>query len=345
MYAQTYTSVFVWPPSSQTSSSYFATYSETARERVHIVPSIVDIPITNDFDILISIERSFGPWIATQLANPSLKVKGLVIEAPSYIIEDHTNGCIAAINKQHHGLPIASWWAATAASFLERFGNAENGGGWRLAGAVRAALENQEPGTEKLFQEILAEETITDRVVRVPGLPPHYEHEQIPQSIPKILPFIVHMFKRWVSVAEHVNIVVFTSFYELEPVTAEASANGLTKPLTPFFVGLAADLPPTVRPNLDFGTSDPVLSFMNRAYTDLGVHSVIYVAFGSTFFPAAESISHLKILVEEIAALGLRLVFSVKPERAKAAGLEDEYLEAIKKSGNAIFPEWTQQLR
>ncbi|KAG8701441.1 hypothetical protein FRC08_004075 [Ceratobasidium sp. 394] len=296
-------------------------------------------------DLLTSIKRSFGPWIAAQLANPRLEINGLAIEAPSYIIEDHINGGVSVINKQHHGLPIAGWWAATAASFLERFGNIENGGGWRAIGAARAALEKQESGTGKSVEEILAEVTVADRVVRVPGLPPHYEHEQMPQSFPQLLPFMVHVHKRWVSLEEHVNIVVFTSFYELERVTAEAATNALTKPLMPVFAGVAADLPPTTRPDLDLKSSDPVLSFMNRAYTDLGAHSVVYVTFGSNFFPAAESASHLKILIEEIGAHALRLVFSVKPERAKAAGLDEEYLEAITKSGIAIFPEWTQQLQ
>ncbi|KAG8735739.1 hypothetical protein FRC10_010222 [Ceratobasidium sp. 414] len=249
------------------------------------------------------------------------------------------------MNKQHHGLPVAAWWVSTVASFLGHYGNAENGGGWRVARAVRAVLDNQEPGMVKSLEEILAEETIADRVVQVPGLPPHYEHEQIPQSLPKILPFILHMYKRWASVQEQVSIVLFASFYELEPAAAEASANGPTNPLTPFCVGLAADLPSFVHPNLDINTSDPVLSFMNRAYTDLGAHSVIYVAFGSHFFPTNQSVSHLKILIEEIGAHGFRLVFSVKAEHAKATGLDDEYLETITKSGNAVFPEWTQQLQ
>ncbi|KAG9083889.1 hypothetical protein FRC06_004324 [Ceratobasidium sp. 370] len=338
-------SVYTPGPLAAQADKYLATYPENARERVHIVPSIVDIPITNPLDLLTSVERSFGPWIATQIANPSLEINGLAVETPSYIIEDHINGGVAAINKQYHGLPIAAWWVSTAASFLGHYGNAKTGGGWRVAGVVRAVLDNQEPGTEKSLEEILVEETIADRVVHVPGLPPHYEHEQMPQSLPVILPFIFHMYTRWVSVGAHASIVMLTSFYELEPVAANAFANGLAKPLLPFCVGLAADLPPTARPNLDFETSDPVLSFMNRAYTDLGAHSVIYIAFGSHFFPIAQSASHLKILIEEIGAHGLRLVFSVKPEHAKAVGLDGEYLETITKSGNVIFPEWTQQLK
>ncbi|KAG8743737.1 hypothetical protein FRC10_011519, partial [Ceratobasidium sp. 414] len=337
--------VYTPGPLAAQADKYFATYSVTARERIRIIPSVADIPITNPLDLLASMERSFGPWVAAQIADPGIEIHGLAVEAPSYIVEDHSNGGVAVINKHHHGLPIATWWAATAASFLERFGNAENGGGWRVIRAVRAVLDNQEPGTGKSFEEILAEEAIADRVICVPGLPLHYEHEQIPQSLPKILPFISMLHKRWMSVLEHVSIVVFTGFYELEPVTVEASANGLVKPVVPFCVGLAVDLPPPVCPNLDFETSDPVLSFMNRAYTDLGAHSVIYVAFGSNFFPTAQSVSHLKVLIEEVGAHGLRLVFSVKAERAKATGLDEEYLETIVKSGNAIFPDWTQQLQ
>ncbi|KAG8735737.1 hypothetical protein FRC10_010220 [Ceratobasidium sp. 414] len=335
-------SVYTPGPLAPPAEAYLAAYHNGAHDRVRVVPSVVDIPIATPLDLLVSMERSFGPWVAEQLASPSVEINGLVVEAPSYILEDHINGGIAVANKKHHGLPIAAWWVSTAASFMAHFGKAEHGGGWRIIAAVREAMKTQGPGNEKTFEEIFAQE-LTDRVVCIPGLPPHYECEQMPQNQPMLLPIMAELHRRWMAVEDQVDLAVFNSVYEMEPIAAEAVANTFSKPITPLCIGLAADLPPAT-PKLDLNTSDPVLAFMNRAYTDLGAHSVVYAAFGNFFFPPAQSVNHVKIMIEEVIAQGLRLVFVVKPENAKITGLDGEYLEKLAKSGNAIFPEWTKQL-
>ncbi|KAG8793767.1 hypothetical protein FRC12_001695 [Ceratobasidium sp. 428] len=335
-------SVYVPGPTAPQCEAYLDTYHKGAHERVRVIPSIVDIPIVGPLDLMISMERSFGPWITQQLASSSVEINGLVVEAPSYIIEDHINGGITVANKQHHQLPIAAWWVSTAASFIGHFGNAEHGGGWRVVTAVRDAMNKQEPGKEKTFEELFAQER-TDRIVCVPGLPPHYEHEQMPQNQPALLPIIAQLHGRWMAVKDQPELVVFNSVCEMESIAAEAVVNALSKPLKSFCTGLNADFPASVTPQLDIHTADPVLAFMNRAYTELGAHSVVYIAFGHFFFPPAESIRHLKIVMEEILALGLRLVFSIKAEYTKTAGLE-EYFDSLVESGNAVFSEWTRQL-
>ncbi|KAG8698071.1 hypothetical protein FRC08_006158 [Ceratobasidium sp. 394] len=336
-------SVYTAAPLAPQAEAYLAAHHKDALDRIRIVPSVIDIPIATLLDLVDSMERSFGPWIAEQLASPSVEINGLVVEAPSRIIEDHINGGIAAANKKYHNLPIGAWWVSTAASFMGHFGNAEHGGGWRRVTAVREAMKKMEPGSEKTYEEVFSQE-LTDRVVCIPGLPPHYEHEQIPQSQPHLLPIITHMHGRWMAVEEQVDFAIFNSVYEMEPIAAEAVVNTLSKPIKQLCVGFAADLPPSVTPHLNPSTSDPVLAFMNRAYTDLGPHSVIYAAFGNYFFPPAQSLNHLKIVIEEIIAQGMRLVFSVKPENAEATGLDQEYLGKLTKSGSAIFPEWAKQL-
>ncbi|KAG9091803.1 hypothetical protein FRC07_011785 [Ceratobasidium sp. 392] len=185
---------------------------------------------------------------------------------------------------------------------------------------------------------------VSNRVVCIPGLPPHYEHEQVTQLVADMLPLINVLRKRWEQMLDHTDTAVFTSVYEMEPVVAEACADAFPKPLKSFCVGLAADLPPPVTPHFDSDSSDPVLSFMNHAYTELGPHSVVYIAFGTVFFPPPESSRHLKILIEETLAHGLRIVFSVKPEYARTAGLDEEYLEKLTKSEQAMFPGWVKQL-
>ncbi|KAG8710359.1 hypothetical protein FRC08_017260 [Ceratobasidium sp. 394] len=82
---------------------------------------------------------------------------GLVVEAPSYIIEDHICGGKALANKEFHGIPVVSWWVASAVSYLSHFGGDGYGDGGRLLDAMIANLEKQELGSERSIEEILAQ--------------------------------------------------------------------------------------------------------------------------------------------------------------------------------------------
>ncbi|KAG9078589.1 hypothetical protein FS749_009354 [Ceratobasidium sp. UAMH 11750] len=112
----------------------------------------------------------------------------------------------------------------------------------------------------------------------------------------------------------------------MEPVVA----NAFTKPLRLFCVGPPFDpLPKT--PNLTSPNSnDSILSFLNRAYAELGSRSVIYIAFGTISFPLPQSMDHLKIVIAEILAQVFRVVSALSSGGAKAGA-------------NAIFPEWMDQ--
>ena len=90
-------------------------------------------------------------------------------------------------------------------------------------------------------------------------------------------------------------------------------------------------------------TSSPVSSFLDRAYTELGAHSVVYVAFGTAFFPLPESIDHLNIILEEIVDHGYRLLFALSSLTAKVTGLSTQLVDKMTAAGQAMFPDWTNQ--
>ncbi|QRV90437.1 UDP-glucoronosyl and UDP-glucosyl transferase [Ceratobasidium sp. AG-Ba] len=323
---------------------YLATYPKLALERILIVASVVDNTVKGPLDLMYAVERNFGPWIADQITSPNLADKRHLVEPPSYIIEDHVNGGIAVANKKFHELPIVGWYAATAAGLLGHYGNTEHGKGWRYVRAVCAAVAKKDPRGERPLEEVFAEELIPNRLICPPGLPPHYEHEQMPQFQPDMLPATVHMHERYTTMLENVVGMIYSSVYEIEPIAAIASTKGFSKPLTSWFTGLSIDIPPLIPFDIDRATSDPVMSFMNRAYIDLGQHSVIYIAFGSYCFPARESIPHLKILIKEVLAQSFRLIFSAQDRNLKASGFDREYIAKLTATGQAIVPEWTNQL-
>ncbi|QRV90436.1 hypothetical protein RhiJN_18454 [Ceratobasidium sp. AG-Ba] len=342
-FPKSFISIFTHPVFVFQIQKYLSTYPHLAPGRIVVDASTFGNPSNHALDLLEDMEKGFGPWIASQMEQIEFISNGVRVDTPSYIIEDHLNGGISVTNMQFHQLPIAGWYVATATGFIGHFGNAEHGQGWRHFEAVRASVAKHGLDDRTLL-DVYAQDIIKDRVVCAPGVPAYYEHEQIPQPQSTALPMIVRMHGKWMAMLEHINAIVYSSLYEMEPIAAKASAKGLLKPIPSFCTGLAMDVPPQSNMAIDENTEDPVALFMNRSYTDLGQHSVVYLSFGSYCHPSPESISHLKILIEEILAHDFRLVFSIQKHNARNAGLEEDYIRQIVNTGRAIFPEWAKQL-
>ncbi|QRV82562.1 glycosyltransferase family 1 protein [Ceratobasidium sp. AG-Ba] len=332
-FSNAYISIYTFGPTSGQPTTYLATLSEAARSRVRIVSSMVDIPIASPLDIIFSMDKSFKSWITEQVAVSSFEANDNVVAPPSWIIEDHINGGCSLGN----GLPVASWWVSTAASMIQHFGNPEHGHGGRLFDKILDELVNQESGSEKSTVEVF-HEVLSDRVVCIPGLPPYYEYEQIPQMNPDFMPLTVQLHKRWNVMRDQMEIAVLSCNLEMEPIAVQACATAFTQPVRVFEVGPATDLPSTtLAPQ-----SDSTIDFLDKSYSELGPHSVVYIAFGTMFFPLPQSARHLEIILEEIIASGFRLVFSLSSEQA---ALSEKFMQEMMHEGKAIFPKWTQQLQ
>lgn len=115
--------------------------------------------------------------------------------------------------------------------------------------------------------------------------------------------------------------------------------------MTSLFVGPAVEPPAENATSNSNESSSEITDFLDRAYKECGAHSVIYIAFGTAFFPLPQSIGHLTIILEEIVAHGFRFVFSLSSSAAKSNGLGVEYIEQLVREGKAIFPSWTNQTK
>ncbi|KAF8605586.1 UDP-Glycosyltransferase/glycogen phosphorylase [Ceratobasidium sp. AG-I] len=346
-------SVFVFGPQVPKAAEYLSTLSTQAQQRIRFVPPAPEPDASNapleasiqvggpqmqdPFSLILLLETLFGAWITEEMQKGSQVVNGFPIAPPSWILEDHIGGGISLPSKPQHQLPIISWWLGPAASLTSHIGNAEHGQGGRLLESLATALD-QESGKsiDDVFKQV-----VTNRLVCTPGLPPFYEHEAIPQLFSLLLPFVSKMIGRWNNFLQHVDYVSFCSTYEMEPVAAATCHRALAKPIIPFFNGPAVD-PPTPASDSPATSRSEVLDFLDRAYTERGAHSVVYVAFGTVFFPLPESIEHLTIILDEILDQGFRLIFALSSAAAKH-GLGAEYLEKLVNGGQAIIPEWTNQ--
>ncbi|KAF8605587.1 hypothetical protein BDV93DRAFT_521432 [Ceratobasidium sp. AG-I] len=347
MFPDAFISLFVHSSQTERASEYLDTQTTNVKNRVRIVHSLASsgssaIQAANPFEVILDMEQKFGPWITAELQAGPLQINGFAVASPSWIIENHINGGISLASKRGHRLPVVSWWVGPAASLIRHIGNSEHGSGGRLLERIASILEEGGLADGVTLEELYQKE-LSDQLVCIPGLPAHYEHEQIPQLIPFLLPFVGRMMPRWNNMMEQVDHVVFCATYEMDPITAEISSRAFSKPVTPLFVGPAVDPPADITTTGNNSSSSEVTEFLDRAYRECGAHSVVYIAFGTAFFPLSQSIGHLSILLEEVVAQGFRFVFSLSSAAAKSSGLRVEYIEQLVREGKAIFPSWTNQ--
>ncbi|KAF8605575.1 UDP-Glycosyltransferase/glycogen phosphorylase [Ceratobasidium sp. AG-I] len=342
-------SLFMYAPQVGKASEYLTTQSIHSRQRIRFVPSISitnplsDSPapamIRDPLVLLSCLETQFRTWVSEELSKINSEINGFWVAPPTWIVEDHITGGISLASKDTHGLPVVSWWLGPATSLISRIGNEEHGHGGRLLESIAAAYDGGELEDEKMIEE-LYNQNLTNRLVCTPGIPAHYEHEQTPQFIPSLLSYFSRLVLRWNNMMQHVDHIVFCTTYEMEPISAESCHQAFSKPITPFFVGPAVDPPSHSSSRAD----SEVSQFLDRAYTECGSHSVIYIAFGTAFFPMRESIGHFMIVIDEIVVQGFRLVFARSSAAAQASGLSEGYIKGLVKGGKAIIPAWVDQI-
>ncbi|CAE6482197.1 unnamed protein product [Rhizoctonia solani] len=321
-------SLFVYDSEVPKATKYLDTQPATYSDRIRIVAASGSdeepaLPPGSPIEKVINMEKYFDSWITKELGQTTItQVQGRSVGKPSWIIEDLFNGGVSLACKDLHKLPIA----------LCQQGNKENGHAARIYEnlAQRTDLSLNELG-ETYLQEL------SSRLICIPGLPVHHEWELATQYFPFMPPLVTRMLRRRENVIQHVDSILCCSTFEMEPISAAALSNALNKPITPFFIGPAVDavLPRQTEPD------SPVTQFLDRAYAEKGAHSVIYIAFGTAFFPLPSSMSHLTTILDEIPSHGFKFIFALPSARAKQ--LDQSWMDNHIQAGNAIFPEWTNQ--
>ncbi|CAE6436099.1 unnamed protein product [Rhizoctonia solani] len=332
-------SLFVIDSELPKATKYLDSQSSTSSGRVRIIPTSSSGESAPVFSfaalhkLLDHLEKSFESWITKELQDEyKLQIDGRLVSKPSWIIEDQQTGGISLACKDIHKLPVVSWWSTTAASLISRHGNEENGHGGRVFETIAQRQDFSFANAGEMYLQ-----EVSDRLIRIPGIPIHHEWELVPQYIPFILSLIVPWFGRGANMLKNVDMIVCCATFEMAPISATALTNAFDKPLTPFLIGPAVDL--KTSPN--HPDSDPaVTQFLDRAYTEKGAHSVIYVAFGTFFFPPPDSTSHLTTVLDEITNSGFRFILALSNRDAK---LDEAWMDAHVQAGSAIFPKWTNQ--
>ncbi|CEL58898.1 UDP-glycosyltransferase 74C1 OS=Arabidopsis thaliana GN=UGT74C1 PE=2 SV=1 [Rhizoctonia solani AG-1 IB] len=308
-------------------------------KRIRVVTALTEeagLPMSADniMALLNHMETCFKIWISSELKQASvIQVEGHPVGVPSLVIEDLFNGGMSLECKEVHNIPVAGWWITPASSLMTFTGHEETS-----KKTVYDALAHIDASQEDFFTEAnkLYLQNVSDRLVSIPGLPAVYEWELNPQSVSFIPPFMAYLIPRVSNLLKHVATLILCTTFEMEPISSSSLSSAFNSPIESFFVGPSVDLSPPHQPDPE----SPVTQFLDRAYNEKGAHSVVYVAFGTAFFPLPESMTHLMAAVDEIVNSGFRFVFALSSANAK---LDKSWMDAHIEAGNAVFPEWTNQ--
>ncbi|CAE6376554.1 unnamed protein product [Rhizoctonia solani] len=333
-------SLFVYDPEIPKATKYLDTQSSTCLNRIKIVAATTSnsepapvISLANFLDLHLYLEKSFELWMVEELQRSvNIPIDGQLVSQPSWIIEDQQNGGVSLASKETHKLPVVSWWSTTAVSLIVRHGNKENGHGGRVFEAITERQDYSFANTGEMYLK-----EVTDRLVSIPGIPTHHEWELVPQYMPIILSICALLHGRWTNLIKNVDMVICCATFEMAPISASALSRAFSRPITPFFIGPSVDLKtPSKLSDSDLA----VAKFLDQAYTEKGPHSVVYIAFGTLFFPPPSSMAYLIRILDEITHSGLRFVLALSNQSAK---LDESWMNVHVQSGNAIFPPWVTQ--
>ncbi|KZO99008.1 glycosyltransferase family 1 protein [Calocera viscosa TUFC12733] len=290
------------------------------------------------------------------------------IDKPNFIVSDVMMGHVTPALKQKYGVPLYMWFVGSATSFTRSFGPTEKGG--RAPGYIDECLAieaDPEKSKGRSFNEIAhgvwaRSASFKDDVVRVKGLSPFYQWEDAPQTAWH--PVLYDTLATGYLLMQATDGILLPSLVEIEREGVEGLIDWYAGGDDRKVLCLGPQLPPeyffptgskkhaqlagtevrynsprATEPSSDQTDIDPSIAFLDDALDKYGVHSVIYVSFGSIFFPKAR---HVQILFERILALEQPMSF-IFTTAAPNAFLSDELAKKIQDSGRGLVVPWAPQ--
>jgi len=184
-------------------------------------------------------------------------------------------------------------------------------------------------------------------IVKIPGLPDHYDHEwhpQDPRSASRI-PWVIHKGHR--SLRDCDGAISITS-EAYEPETTRAVHDWFSEegkqffapgPLTVPIAGLSRPVSRTSPGSSDLSPQDvKVQALLERSFEKYGKQSLIYIAFGSVFWPKESN--HVWELVYTLLDLEIPFIFS---HASLSGGIPDDITRRVSDSGLGLLLEWCPQ--
>ncbi|KAI0630403.1 UDP-Glycosyltransferase/glycogen phosphorylase [Trametes polyzona] len=308
---------------------------------------IIALPQHENPMISAVYEDAFGDaWAKIAAREPITCVKTGTIHPPvevvpkQVILDFFAPRTHAYIRKEAPGVKIHTWYPSAAYSGFYLFGPESLGG----RGNLLPKAEEEAAKTGAPFDVVAAQvfSKIEEKVVRVPGLPPMYDYEYNPQFLPLPPPLVGNSFIKAHELLLKTDGVLAMSPEDLEPKESVDAfrqwLGGLGKKV--YFTGPL--IPDGRKADIEEERVSPlgqqIHTFLDRQLQEKGEHSVLYISFGSMFFPLNPEVfaAFLEVVMEK------NIPFIVS-HPSPFAVFPDELKKKVEEYGNGLFSPWSPQ--
>ncbi|KZT56669.1 glycosyltransferase family 1 protein [Calocera cornea HHB12733] len=290
------------------------------------------------------------------------------IEKPSLIICDKMMGDTCTPLKKKYGLPLYVWFVGSAAAATREYGATAMGGRAPTFEKECHAIEaDPEKSKGKTFQQVAAQvwtyaDSYKSDIIHIPGLAPIYQWEDVPQDLwfapaydsirtggpllevadGLLLPTVLDIeregvegVKDWFAGSSDRKVLC------LGPQLPSDYFAPIETKKTSQMAGAEVQwkFPGATSLGKGEGAADTCITFLNNALDKYGVHSALYVSFGSIFFPRPDLV---QILLERLLALERPMPF-IFTTASPLAMLSEEMIVKVKESGRGLFVPWAPQ--
>ncbi|KAJ8090855.1 hypothetical protein PM082_024777 [Marasmius tenuissimus] len=238
-------------------------------------------------------------------------------------------------------VPIIAWMTGSAGPLLAMWGPEKYGG----KGDVLSRLEEEMKRGKSELEAFESESVFgaTDKVVQVPGYPPYYDYERFTQPVPEAMKTtnmnaVLHGL-RFMAKTEGL-ITISSSVLEKEAVEA-CREHYASMGKSYFSIGPMPTIPaPSNGGKGDVQTLNQVISFLDSMKTEFGDKSVLYISFGTFFWPPDANV--FRGIIDQIIASKTPFILAhpsllLQPDQS--------LLEAVRACPTALDVTWAPQER
>ncbi|KAF5368910.1 hypothetical protein D9758_003087 [Tetrapyrgos nigripes] len=310
---------------------------------------VIDICKEVSFETFLTPNAAFAPAFEALWNGGSIKClsSGKVYDKlprPTIAVIDPFQGyaieVVREISFPSGRIPIFTWMTCNAGASLQLFGPKKLG----AAGpSGRLDVKTVRYGTLEDIQKLGGFNSWTGKLLEIPGVPTMYDYEMIPQDA---------MILKGTSIIEENGRVYIPDCDGMFTVSTSAFDGEAMNVMNNWFDSMGhthysigpltipkAGEDAIVGDNEKDATLDPVVGFLDQMQAKCGVKSVVYVSFGSVFWPVNQD--HFWAMIEEFLKNDMPLILA--HPAAFGAAPSEERLQMLRDSPIAMELVWAPQ--
>ncbi|KAF5339270.1 hypothetical protein D9758_013333 [Tetrapyrgos nigripes] len=249
------------------------------------------------------------------------------------LIDPFAGYAIEAIREiSENKTPYLLWFTGTAGVGLQYF---------RQTPSEKLNMHTIRYGREQDIMPRLPEflDSVTGETITCPGVATMYDYEKYPQELPIVGDMFIHLGRKYIASGQGM-IIVSSSSFEREAIDATkkwfSSLGQVVYPVGPSLLPDTPSSAPLTSARCD--AQVPVVEFLDRMQKKHGERSVVYMSFGTFFWP--KNPEKVWAVIEELLATGTPLIWA---HPSPFCVVPEDKLKLFQDSDIAFEMQWAPQ--